>query len=222
LEFAKTPPDVFVKKYLIKKIGMKKILIGFDHMFGKDREGNEGLLNKMSKEFDFEIEKVGPLLKEGIKVSSSKIREDIAEHYIKEVNEMLGYDFFIKGKVVLGDGRGKTIGFPTANIDVPEHKQLPANGIYLIKASFNNRRLLGLANIGTRPTFTDDKEVVLEVYLFDFNEDIYGEVLKIEFLDFLRQEEKFDSADSLLFQIEKDIVKAKEMLHSQQSPVNSR
>jgi len=212
-EFAKTTPEDFVENYLIEKIGLSKILIGFDHMFGKNRGGNETLLNSMSKVFHFAIERIDALQKEGEKVSSSKIRESLETNAIKDVNDMLGHNYSVSGDVVPGDGRGRTIGLPTANINYPEHKHIPTNGVYLVKSVINGMSKYGLANIGTRPTFTNSRNTILEVYFLDFQDDLYGSCLTIEFLDFIRYEQKFKDLDSFLLQIALDKEKAMQLIN---------
>ncbi|MFH1049858.1 MAG: bifunctional riboflavin kinase/FAD synthetase [bacterium] len=210
--FSLTPPEEFVKKYLIEKIGMKKILIGFDHMFGKDRGGNENLLSSMASIYNFEIEKIGPLLRGNEKVSSTKIRENLEKYALDNVNEMLGYTYSVRGLVVKGDGRGRTIGLPTANIKYDENKKVPEIGVYFVKSVIKGEIYYGLANIGTRPTFTDELKTILEVHFIDFDKDVYGMDLKIEFIKFLRHEQKFSNVEMFLEQIEKDKIKALEMI----------
>ncbi|ROL62101.1 bifunctional riboflavin kinase/FAD synthetase [Bacteroidetes/Chlorobi group bacterium ChocPot_Mid] len=211
-EFSRTPPKEFVKEYLVEKIGLRKILIGFDHLFGKDRAGNESLLKDMGAEFNFDIEKIDALLKEGEKVSSTKIRNYLELKAISEVNEMLGYNYTVSGIVTKGDGRGRTIGLPTANISYNEYKHLPGNGVYFVKSIINGEKYFGLANIGNRPTFTNSLKTYVEVHYLDFNSDIYNQYLEVEFLYFIRDEIKFESKETFLEQIEKDKQKAKELI----------
>jgi riboflavin kinase/FMN adenylyltransferase len=204
-EFSLTSPEDFVKQYLINKIGMKKILIGYDHLFGKNREGSQELLQKLSKEYDFEVERLDARKDNDLIISSTAIRQHLQNHRIKEAAALLGYSYHLRGKVVVGDRRGNTIGYPTANVRPNEpNKLMPANGVYLVHAKIKNEIVFGMANIGTRPTFTDDIQPTLEVNFFDFDDDIYGKYITVNFLEFLRKEVKFDSLQALLNQLEED------------------
>lgn len=212
IEFSLTPPEIFVKEYLVEKIGLKKILIGFDHLFGKDREGNEDLLKNLGSEFDFEIEKVNALLKDSSKVSSTLIRNSLAENNLLSANEMLGYNYFVSGKVVKGDGRGRKLGFPTVNLKTDEHKQLPGYGVYLVRSKIAGHQVYGIASLGVRPTFSPDSPPTFEVYYLNFDADLYNSELKVEFLQFIRQELKFNSVDDLVRKIEEDRIKSLELI----------
>ncbi len=204
-EFSQTPAEVFIEDYLCKKIGLKKILIGYDHMFGKNRGGDSDLLDKLSTELNFEVERIDALIEGEIAISSTKIRAALQESKVEIANEMLGYDYFIEGNVVQGEGRGKTIGFPTANIVPPDkHKLMPGNGVYFVSSQIDGKKVFGMANIGIRPTFTNDLHTTLEVHFLDFDQDLYGKSLFVSFHKFLRNEKKFSSAAELIEQIEKD------------------
>ncbi len=204
-EFAKTPPESFVKDYLHGKVGMKKILIGHDHMFGRDREGNEDLLRRLGNELDFSIEKIGPYQEGDTVISSSKIRKAVQNHEVEFANKMLGYNFFVCGKVVRGDGRGRALGVPTANIKPQEeHKLMPGNGVYFVRSEIHGKQYYGMSNLGFRPTFKDEKELVLEVNYFDFDKDIYDDIVAVEFLRFIRNEKKFSGPEELKAQLDKD------------------
>lgn len=204
-EFSLTSPEDFVKKFLVEKVGMSKILIGYDHLFGKDREGSKDLLENLSTEFDFEVERLEARKNKDSIISSTVIRQHLLNHRIKDAAALLGYNYHLRGKVVVGDRRGHTIGYPTANVRPNDpHKLMPANGVYLVHAKIKNHIYYGMANIGTRPTFTDDIMPTLEVNFFDFDDDIYGKYITVNFLEFLRKEVKFDSLESLLNQLEED------------------
>jgi riboflavin kinase/FMN adenylyltransferase len=205
LEFSQTPPDVFVKEMLFKKIGLKKLLIGFDHNFGKNREGNQDLLDKLSAELGFETIHLHQLLKNNKAVSSTIIRTALSGKDIGITNSLLGHEYFILGQVYKNDGRGSKIGFPTANVTTDsQNKLLPPGGIYFVKVEIDNIIHYGMANLGTRPTFTDSDKQLLEVNIFDFNQDIYGKTIKVFFIKYLRDEKKFDSIDELVIQINRD------------------
>ena len=204
-EFANTPPEKFVSEFLYGKVGMKKILIGYDHMFGKNREGDEDLLKRLSGELDFGIEKINAFEENDSAVSSTRIRNSILDNKIELANEMLGYFYFLRGEVVVGDKRGAELGYPTANIrPFEKNKLMPGNGVYFVSSVIDGKRYYGMANIGFRPTFTEDDKPILEVHYFDFEEDIYGRSVIVEFHNFIREERKFAGAEEFLAQLDRD------------------
>lgn len=205
LEFSKTKPEEFVKSFLYQKVGIEKIIVGYDHLFGKNRSGDINLLNNLGKQLGFSVEKVNPYHEEGKVISSTIIRKHLKLNEIEKANQMLGYDYFVTGKVVRGQGRAKSLGYPTANIK-PEtkHKLYPANGVYLISSYIDGNLYHGMANIGLRPTLTNDTEPTLEVNFFNLDMDLYDKVLQIQFIRFIRKEHKFESVPKLLEQISTD------------------
>jgi riboflavin kinase / FMN adenylyltransferase len=204
-EFSQTTPESFVKDYLIKKIGCSKILIGYDHFFGKNREGNLELLKKLSVESGFGVERLGQFTENDNIISSTKIRNELLGKNLEKANELLGYEYFIEGKVVTGDKRGAKLGIPTANIQSPHpNKLLPANGVYFVSLQINGNLFYGMANIGTRPTFTDETIRTLEVNIFDFDKDIYNKTVTVNFIRFIRDEKKFSGIDDFLVQLSDD------------------
>jgi len=212
-EFAKTPPDIFIREYLVQRIGMCKMFIGFDHNFGKDRGGDAGLLKKLSAELDFEQERVEPLSEKGIIFSSTKIRNALYDNNLPRANDMLGYYYFVKGEVSEGARRGRTLGYPTANIHIQNpNKLLPDTGVYFVASEIHGEKHYGMANLGIRPTFTDDKVPTLEVNFFDFDKDIYGEELSIHFLKYIRPEMRFVKINNLTAQIAKDEIKCRNLI----------
>lgn len=210
-EFSRTSPEDFVRNYL-NKIGFSKILIGHDHMFGRDRTGNFDLLKTLSNELDFEIERFEALTINNETISSTKIRDALSQGNIAKANSMLGYYYFVTGIVISGDKRGTTIGFPTANIEIPANKQIPANGVYLVKSNINHHTYYGMANIGFRPTFTNSQKLSLEVHFFDFEGDLYGEKLTLEFIAYLREEKKFKEVNDLIEQLKNDQKRSLELI----------
>ncbi len=204
-QFSLTTPESFIRNYLFEKVGFKKILIGYDHLFGKNREGNCDLLNKLSIELDFEVKKLSPFSDGDIIISSTKIRNSIHNSEIGIANEMLGYDYFLQGKVMHGQGRAATLGYPTANI-FPEdkYKLMPGNGVYLVSSEINGISYFGMANVGLRPTLTEDTTPTLEVNYFDLDMDLYDKYLTVSFHHFIRKEVKFAGIDKLVEQIGKD------------------
>lgn len=212
-EFSKLQPEDFVRDYLYSKIGLKKLLIGYDHLFGKDRRGDAKLLDALSKELNFDVLTIEALQKEDVVVSSTKIRKALIEGKIELANSMLNYTYFVLGTVVKGDGRGRKIGYPTANI-IPEnsYKLLPCRGVYLVSSIIEDKKYWGMANIGYRPTFTNSNELILEVHFFNFNQDIYYKKIKVEFYSFIREEKKFDSLENFLYQLKLDKQNCEEKL----------
>ena len=204
-EFAAIPPEVFVRDYLARRIGMKKMLVGYDHMFGKNREGNKDLLDNLGRELAFETEQIKAYKESDITVSSTKIRDNLLDGKIEIANQLLGYEYFVAGKVIRGDQRGRLYGFPTANIEIAdEHKLMPASGVYLVSSIIDGKKYHGMANIGIRPTFTDDTTASIEVHFFDFDEDIYDTKLALSFIKYIRPEHKFANKEEFILQLKKD------------------
>ncbi|MDZ4745415.1 MAG: bifunctional riboflavin kinase/FAD synthetase [bacterium] len=211
-EFASTSAEQFVRD-VAGKIGVQQFFVGHDHMFGKDRGGNEELLQRLSTELGFEVHTVEPLSCNSVVVSSSKIRAALSTGNVAEANEMLGRPYALVGSVVKGDGRGKTLGFPTANIvPLDENQLVPANGVYVVTSVIDGRVEKGLANIGRRPTFTDDTEATIEVHFLDYDEDLYDDVLTIRFHTRVRDEKKFENKKALIAQINSDKEQATELI----------
>jgi riboflavin kinase/FMN adenylyltransferase len=205
-EFSRTSPEDFITEYLVKKIGLKKILVGYDHMFGRNREGSDELLKELGEKYGFDVEKMPPLSHaEDIIISSTKIRHALKDGNLAQANEMLGYPYFVRGKVVHGHKRGRTLGIPTANFAIPDaHKLMPKNGVYWVSSEIDRVLKHGMANLGTRPTFTDETEATLEVNYFDFDGDLYGRELSVNFLHYIREERKYDSAEAMMKEIAND------------------
>lgn len=204
-EFSRTKPEEFVRDYLFEIVGMKKMLIGYDHMFGRNREGDMGLLARMSREVKIEVEQVDPFVESDKIISSTKIRNAIMDNRIEDANSMLGYDYFLSGEVVEGDKRGRKLGFPTANVRTPDtFKLMPAGGVYLVRSEIGGEIIYGMANIGYRPTFKMEDLPTLEVNFFDFDKDLYGEEINVEFLKYIREEVKFSGMDAIIHQLKKD------------------
>ena len=202
-EFSRLTPLDYVKTILVDKLNAKHIVIGYDHHFGRNRNANSNNLNEFSKLFNFQVSEVDVLTKDNISVSSTKIRNLIFQGRIKEANALLGYKFVLTGNVVKGLGRGKKLGFPTANIIVNTDKIKPANGVYFINSKINDKSIFGMMNIGENPTF-NDKDFSIEVHFFDFENDLYEKQLTIEIIDKIRDEIKFDSSEMLSSQLETD------------------
>ena len=206
-EFSQQSPEQFVTRYLVEGIGLREIVIGYDHHFGKGRGGNFDLLNSLGEKHDFVITPVEEYKVDGETVSSTKIRNALTEGNILKANKMLGRPYSFSGVVVRGDGRGKQLGYPTANLKVGnEDKLIPALGIYAAECSVSGKWYNALLSIGSRPTFSTDGKVVPEIYILNFSRDIYNEELQIKLIQRIRGEEKFNSAEELIKQMDKDKV----------------
>lgn len=202
--FSKTTALEFVKEILVNTFNISKLIIGYDHHFGKNREGNIKQLTAYSHLYDFVVEEIPAQDIDDVSVSSTKIRRALANGNLKTANNYLGYNFMLNGFVVNGKKIGGTIGYPTANIDIKEdYKLIPKVGVYAVKSFLANKTVYGMMNIGNRPT-VNGKHQTIEVHFFDFEGDLYGENLKIELIYFLRDEHKFDSLDSLILQLKED------------------
>lgn len=203
-KFSQTEPEIFVREYLVKQSGVKTILIGYDHLFGRNRGGDKELLQRLGAEQDFNVIRVNPFEERNLIISSTKIRQAIKSKEFALASELLGYDYFASGEVIVGDKRGRLIGYPTANISIDnEIKLLPPNGVYLVKVEFENQTHYGMSNIGIRPTFEGNR-LTFETNIFDFNDDIYGKTIKITFIEFIREEKKFSSVKNLKSQLNDD------------------
>jgi riboflavin kinase/FMN adenylyltransferase len=187
------------------------ICIGEGWMFGHRRQGNADLLRHLGSEKNFFTREVAPVLVDGTVVSSTLIRKALAAGRLSDAARMLGRDYSLAGTVLRGAGLGYKLGFPTANISIAS-QQLPPDGVYAVRARFDGQSLPGVANLGFRPTVSNDPQRLLEVHLFDFSGDLYGRDLEVDFLDFLRPEKKFDSIEALREGIERDAHAAREFL----------
>ncbi len=204
-EFSKTHAKDFYKDIIYSKTGICDLVIGYDHVFGRNREGDFGTLQELGKELNFSVHRVEEIDIDGIKVSSTNIRHFLAEGDVEKANRLLGHKYGFEGIIVDGDKQGRTLGYPTANVEPSAlNKLIPGDGVYCVKISLGNEMHYGMMNIGFRPTLTEGIKKVMEVNIFDFNKDIYGEKIYIYFLTRLRSEVKFNSKDELLNQLGKD------------------
>lgn len=200
---------------LKRNLGLKHLLIGYDFALGKGREGNAPRLTEIGGELGYTVEVVSALSDESGVISSTEIRKLVSVGNVAEASHLMGHAYSLGGPVVRGDGRGKGIGVPTANIEYPREKIVPAKGIYAGWAHLDGERHKAAISIGVNPTFTPEKQIPsVEAYLLDFDRDIYGKDLNIEFVARLRDELKFDSVDALVEQIWKDVEEARSILGS--------
>jgi riboflavin kinase/FMN adenylyltransferase len=199
-------------KGLKEHLGFQHLWIGHDFALGKDREGDAQLLKKIGEEMDFEVRVIDAFeMNEGI-VSSSGIRDFLDEGNIEEANQLLGRPHFVIGEVIMGDQRGRTIGIPTANLDIDKIRAVPGAGVYACIAEFDGQEFKAVTNVGIRPTFEVEPVAPrIEAHLLDFHGDIYGKNVELKFLARLRDEQKFDNVEALVAQIHLDIAKAQEI-----------
>ena len=195
--------EEFIRQILVQKLNVKHIIIGHDHVFGKNKSGNFELLQKLSKELDFVVQQLDAVKEGEFNISSTKIRNCLANGNIIGANKMLGYHYSVSGKVIDGKKLGRTIGYPTANIEVDELKLLPKKGAYIVEVYVKNKFYKGMLSIGTNPTVNGDK-LTVEVYILDFNKDIYGDEITVKFRDFLHEEIKFESLEKLIERLDED------------------
>lgn len=205
-EFSNLTALEFVRDILVKKIKVKTLVIGYDHQFGKNREGGIEFLQSVSEEYGFSIIEIPVQEINDVDVSSTKIRNALLEGNIALANSFLTDSFEITGKVIEGEALGRKLGFPTANLDLEtELKLIPRNGVYAVEVYLKDgRQKQGIMNIGSRPTIHVNGQLSLEVYLLDFNEDLYGQTLRVQFLENIRKERTFANTDELIEQIKKD------------------
>lgn len=212
-EFSRTESVNFIRDFLVTKLNMKYMVVGFDHHFGKNRQGTFDNLIELSDAYGFKIEKIKPQNIGEVTISSTKIRNAILEGDCKKANTYLSANFSITGKVVQGNKIGSSIGYPTANIEIENQwKILPKNGVYAVKILLKNQQYFGMLNLGNRPSISDDS-FAIEVHLFDFNATIYNEELKIEFIQRIRDEKQFLDLEKLKSQLKIDAINCKQIFN---------
>lgn len=213
-DFSNLSAEAYVKTILVDELNTKQIVIGYDHHFGKNRSANINDLKEFAKNYNFNVEEISAQDIKDVTVSSTKIRKALNNGEVALANNFLGYTFFITGTVVKGKGLGRTIDFPTANIQIKEsYKLIPSDGVYVVKSKIEDQTTYGMMNIGTNPT-VNGKSRSIEVHFFNFNKDIYNSELKIEFLKRLRNEEKFENLEALKSQLKKDMQVASDYIDS--------
>lgn len=211
-EFSALSPHSFVKDYLAGFLNVSEIIVGYDYSFGFQGQGTPKELLRWSEEFGYHVEIMPPVALGSEVVSSSLIRELILQGEVKAASVYLGDYFSRTGTVVHGEGRGRHLGYPTANLKTPPGLLLPGNGVYLTLAEWKGKTYFSLTNIGKKPTFKQDNEIVVEVYLMDFSGDLYGEELTIKFLNRIRKEKYFPEVSLLVKQIKDDEKKARDLI----------
>ena len=210
-KFSETEANKFVE-ILKNNINIKKLIVGYDHRFGKNRNADINDLKKYGKELNFEVIEIDALEIEEVNISSTKIRSAIKDGNIRLANSYLGYTFFLSGKVVKGHSRGKELGFPTANLKIDEDKIIPKNGVYLVKSKIDHQDIYGMMNIGYNPTF-NNKSKKIETHFFNLNKNLYGKNIKIELLEYIREEKRFETVDDLIQRLKLDREKCLKLIH---------
>ena len=213
-EFSELSAEDFIKKIVVDQLNVQKIIIGHDHRFGNNRSANFDDLLAFGKKYNFDVEQISVEALDEIAISSTKIRNAILNNNFNGAKKYLGYSYFFSGTVVEGKKLGRTLNFPTANVCVAEnYKLIPNTGVYVVQCEWNNATFFGMMNIGNRPTI-EGKNQTIEVHLFNFDNDIYHEKIKVIPLFFLRQEQKFASIEDLKNQLEQDKVQATQFLEN--------
>ncbi len=211
-EFSRLNSTDFVRSLLVNQLGVNELVIGYDHHFGRNREGSFSDLEELSEVYGFDLTKIEPQNFLDVTISSTKIRNALLEGEVEKANQWLNYHYSIEGTVVHGNKIGRKLNFPTANLKVDKEKLIPKNGVYLFQTFYDSKKYYGLVNIGIRPTF-EKEEFRIEAFLFDFNQEVYNKKLKIAFLQKIRDEKKFNSVDELKQQIELDYRKARKLMN---------
>jgi riboflavin kinase / FMN adenylyltransferase len=209
--FAALDAEVFIERYLVRRLEVAKVVIGHSVNFGRARGGNARTLMEAGARLGFAVEVVGPVKVDGIAVSSTAVRERLAAGEVVVASRLLGRRYAVEGRVVRGDQRGQGLGFPTANVR-PRTAVLVPDGVYAVRLRWNGERRDGVANVGRNPTFGQGRARTLEAHLFEFAGEIYGRALRVEFVDRLRGEKKFASPQELVEQIREDVARAREVL----------
>jgi len=202
--------EEFVRKFLVNRFKAQRVCVGFDYAFGKGRTGHIGKLKRLSEIYGFKVSVISPVAVDSLIVKSSTIRKLLSFGHLEKANRFLGYSYLITGKVIKGSGRGKSLGFHTANLKVPRHKLLPAHGVYAGKAVLRRRKYHCLINIGARPTF-GGQVVAVETHILNFKKDILGQKIRLELMKRLRAEKQFSDVLDLTRQIKKDIARARRL-----------
>ena len=211
-EFSRQTADEFTRNILVQSFGLDHLIIGYDHRFGRNREATVDDLINAGRTYGFSVEKIEAQEIASVNVSSTKIRAALEEGKMKIATDFLNRPFRLSGKVVKGEKIGRTIGFPTANLQMKEdYKLLPCDGVFFIKTQRNGSTFYGMMNVGFRPTLDGNKRS-FEVNLFDFNQDLYGEILQVELLELIRKEKKFASLETLQAQLQEDQAKCRQLI----------
>jgi riboflavin kinase/FMN adenylyltransferase len=212
-DFSRLSAVEFVRDFLVNKLHVKKLVIGYDHQFGRNREGTIEFLKNICEVYEFEVIEIPAKEIDEVNVSSTKIRDALLNGEVSKAADFLGESYTLNGKVVSGDQIGRTIGFPTANLEIVDStKLIPANGVYAVTCVVDGEKVQGMMNIGFRPTVSNEFKQKLEVYLLDFSHDIYGHKMEVRFVSRIRDERKFSGVEELKEQLKSDEVTARSLL----------
>lgn len=211
LAISKWSPEEFVQNILIDKLKIKQAFVGFNHTFGHKGAGTPEILRELGARYGFGVKVISPVEVNGKVVSSSLIRSALDAGDIKQARVMLGYDPMLEGQVIEGEHRGKTIGFPTANLAISSDLNVPAKGVYAARAQIGEHVFQAVINIGSKPTFHAEYPISVEAHIIDFHDDIYGEKVRLYFIDKIRDERRFNNVEELVAQISRDRDKAKQL-----------
>lgn len=230
-DLCRLSPSEYVKNMLVEAMGAKSISVGYNHHFGRDREGDPALLGSLGKELDFSVHVAPMVYVDGLEVSSSRVRELVCACQVEAVVQVLSRPYAVLGEVVRGEGRGRKLGFPTANLNICPYQLVPGRGVYAgIARLADGRRMPSVINVGYRPTFKDTPGLIegsgaallVEVHLLDFDEDLYDTVMQVDFLSHLREEQKFSGIDALRAQIGQDCETARLLLSQSSVSIESK
>ena len=217
-KFADTTAEKFVRTIVLQKLKAKKVIVGENFRFGQNREGDISKLNSLATEFNFKVQSIPPVVKEGETVSSSLIREYLQQGKPEKATILMGRPYEIQGTVIKGKSRGKHLGFPTANI-YPLNEIIPT-GVFITEVGIRSKLWPAVTHVGSKPTF-HDKDTYIESYIMDFENDLYGERIQVLFLKKIRNEKKFESPEALSLQIKKDLEAAKKYFHQENTRISS-
>ncbi len=213
IEFSQQPADEYVEKFLVEKFRPKIVVVGFDHKFGLNRQGDINYLKHHGKNHGFEVKEIQKQMLADLKISSTRIREALSKQKIKEANQNLGYHYMLTGEVIRGLELGSKLGFPTANLKVStKYKLVPPNGVYAAYVWYKNQRYKSMFYIGNRMTLEGHPQITMETNIFDFDDSIYGEIIQVELVDFIRDGKKFDDLNALKAQLQKDKISSQKVL----------
>ena len=216
--FSRITAESYIRDVLVGRFNVATLVIGYDHHFGRNREGNLEKLKEVAPLYRFDLEEIPAQDIDDVNVSSTKIRKALLEGEVCKANEYLGYTYAATGVVSRGNGLGRTLGFPTANLHMPQtYKLIPGNGVYAVYADIDGHRRPGMANIGVRPTIGDLDTPLIEVHLFDFEGDLYGREMTVYFVKRFREEVKFDNLESLSRKMHEDESVARSILQAHQN-----
>lgn len=213
--FSELDSDTYIKKILSFQLKTRKLVIGYDHRFGKGRSGDIRVLSAAASEGEFDVEEISARDIDHIAISSTKIRKALEEGRLELAEEFMGHPYFLHAQVIEGKQLGRTIGYPTANLKTAEEKLIPRAGVYFVKVEFEAQWHYGMLNIGTNPTTDADDSVKIEVHLFDYNRDIYFKSVRLQFIQRLRDEKKFDSLSELIAALDADKKDCLQLINSQ-------